>query len=398
MTSFLLQVDIGKNDHDSPVLRYTYSWIGRNGHPSSLSFEPGSEAVLLPPGAYRKDDLIPIRFSSIQVDGVAQGMLRYKLADTGESQKVGAAAVGHRLISANLLQKELLTEQEIRETFALPEAASASAHVSQPLRRSKRGAPEPMQDRNPRKKPKTAEQATRAKYDAWAQAACKDLGENHSWYRVTSQGNTNDQYTHSTIKLEDSADCPQFGKTKYRALQKRSWKLCNSCKSIFTDAKSLQRHRCSAANAEHIAEIECGQNSADALARKLLPCLEASCFNCLRHRYSACLLAICQLSIEAEVFLRSSRARKAISTKGLLANSMHNLVQESSDEESIHCSPESSEHKSPGSVAAHDESFSDDELSCGSPQGEQVVADGFSAPLAEQVINRFTQIVCCSLS
>ena len=146
-----LQVAVRTDDVE--VLNYSYVWTGITGRQSRCSFLQGSKAVLHPPDRYSKAELTGIIFSSVQLKGKAIGKASFK--DSGESGEVGNAAVGHRLISAYLLQSGLTSEEEITTTFGLKKLSR------------KRDDPEPTQDASAQPVIRATEQMQRAKNDAW---------------------------------------------------------------------------------------------------------------------------------------------------------------------------------------------------------------------------------------
>ena len=227
-----LQVAVRTADAGVKILDYSYVWTGSNGQQSRCSFLQGSEAVLLPSDGYSKAELTGIIFSSVQLKGKAIGKGRFKFKDSEESGEVGTAAVGHRLISAYLLQSGLTSEEEIATTFGLKKLSR------------KRDDPEPTQDASAQPVIRTTEQMQRAKNDAWHDKACSSLARHPEWYAVSREVSEEGQRAHKVIKLSAAADCPGFGKAKYKALKKRSWKLCAECSGIFMDLKHLERHRC----------------------------------------------------------------------------------------------------------------------------------------------------------
>lgn len=226
-----LQVTVKEDDKGVNIVEYSYVWTGSNGQQSRCSFVQGSEAVLLPPDGYSKSDLIAIVFYSVQLKGKAIGKVRFKVKDSGEQSEVSNAAVGHRLISAYLLQHGLMTEDDIATAFCLTK-------VPKKRTANRQAEAQPVS--------KTVEQLQRAKHDDWHEDACKSLAQHPDWYVVSSEVNEEGQRAHRVIKLSAAADRPEFGKTKYRALRKRSWKLCAACPGIFVDSKRLERHRCAA--------------------------------------------------------------------------------------------------------------------------------------------------------
>ena len=93
----------------------------------------------------------------------------------------------------------------------------------------------PTQDASAQLVIRTTEQMQRAKNDAWHDKACSCLARHPH-----SQGHQ----AHKVIKLSAAADCPGFGKAKYKALKKRRWQLWAECSGIFMDLKHLERHKC----------------------------------------------------------------------------------------------------------------------------------------------------------
>lgn len=148
---------------------YSYVWMGSNGQQSRCSFLQGSEAVLLPPDGCSKSELTVIIFKSVQLKGTTIGKARFKIKDSKELGEVGSAAVGHRLISAYLLQSGLMTEEDIATAFGL---------VKLPRKRvpNHKSAAQPVS--------KTADQVQRAKHDAWHEQACNNLARHSEWYVV----------------------------------------------------------------------------------------------------------------------------------------------------------------------------------------------------------------------
>ena len=226
-----LQVAFKQDDKGAEIIEYSYVWTGSNGQQSRCSFLQGSEASLLPPDGYRKLQLTAIIFSSVQLKGSTVGKARFKIKDSEESGEVGNAAVGHRLISAYLLQSGLTTEDDIATAFSLVKGprrrTSTQKPIAQPVIRA-------------------AVKVQRAKSDAWHDQACSTLAQHAEWYEVCSEVSEEGQRAHSIIKLSAAADCTGFGKAKYTALKKRRWKLCHECPGIFADMKRLERHTCAA--------------------------------------------------------------------------------------------------------------------------------------------------------
>ena len=226
-----LQVAVIKDDEGAEILEYSYVWTGNNGQQSKCSFLRGSDAVLLPPDGCSRSQLRAIIFNSVQLKGSNLGKARFKIKDSGESGEVGNAAVGHRLISAYLLQSGLTTEEDVAAAFGIvkPSRHRNATQIAraQPVSR-------------------TAEQRQRAKHDAWHELACSSLAHHPDWYEVCSEISGEGQRAHMVIKLSTAAECSGFGLAKYTALRKRRWKLCAGCPGIFVDLKRFERHRCAA--------------------------------------------------------------------------------------------------------------------------------------------------------
>lgn len=250
-----LQVIVTEDDKGVNIVEYSYVWTGSNGQQSRCSFLQGSEAVLLPPDGYSKSDLIAIVFYSVQLKGKTIGKVRFQIKDRKEQGEVSNAAVGHRLISAYLLQHGLMTEQDIATAFGLAKLP-------------KKRAPNCQADAQPISR--TADKIQRAKHDAWHEEACYNLAQHPDWYVVSSEVNEEGQRAHRVIKLSAEAECPGFGKTKYRALVKRSWKLCAACPGIFVDLKRLERYRCAA------EEIAATPENVEQAAAEAAPVLAAA--------------------------------------------------------------------------------------------------------------------------
>ncbi len=225
---------------------YKLSWIGSEGHPGTLIIEQGKMVSILPPNPpkeSRKADLMVVKFTSFSTKDPV-GMMRCQ--SLGKQLEIYPNQLGSRVIRASMLA----VEEEQPSAAQMGDASSV-----QPTRQSRRQRQAPVRlvaesisEAAAAKAAVDKTKAIRTERDRVQRAACETLQDNKHWLQLVEERVEKQRddkvMAFETLRLSEAADCAEFGREKYSALQDLSFARCHACLKVFTSLSAGQKHRC----------------------------------------------------------------------------------------------------------------------------------------------------------